>query len=444
MKKTLIALAVAGISFNALAVDLDAANKVAAKFVKEQTLTATTEVGSDTPLEVKVKVGFALTTPYVRFDLDNGATFDADPALAGTRTWSKSAGGAGESFVIFNSAAGAASDEDLTLSAVLNLVNKNDVDVTYTVYETASNAVNKTGNLVNGKTGTLLTFVDGLTVSATQATDLEKIDISDAGAGKKFDDTVSDDATNFANLNVDVTTDALLLDGTSAAIDDLLTSYSWTVDGDFSAADSLEDSTTTTAQSFIINTDKNQAVLNIADVSAPVANPVVYTVDGTTVIPDGAYSVTFTPVSAGNFVFGATEFENAVQVKKNGSTAEVELALNPNGAYANFIRITNKTSKAGNVALTLIDDAGVSYPTTLGAVLGADKASLAGGASTDQINISAIATVANVPATYAGKLRLVVDAQVPTQTDLNGEIVSGIAVQSYAANTNNGVLTLLK
>ncbi|KTA77984.1 hypothetical protein VO69_20695, partial [Aeromonas salmonicida] len=149
MKKSLIALAVAGLSFNAAAVDLDVAAKdqVANLFAKEQVFTANTAVGVVGTKLVDVKAGFALTTPYVRFDLSNGAKFSGTPTLVGdgvvgtddgAGSWSLASGGDGQSFAIFNIAGGTTAARNLDLAGKVTVANQGDVAVEYNIFETAS------------------------------------------------------------------------------------------------------------------------------------------------------------------------------------------------------------------------------------------------------------------------------------------------------------------
>lgn len=466
MKKSLIALAVAGLSFNAAAVDLDAAAKdqVANYFAKEQVFTANTAVGAVATKLVDVKAGFALTTPYVRFDLSNGAKFSGNPALVGTTAgdgngaWSLASGGDGQSFAIFNIAGGTVAAQELDLTGKVTVANQADVTVEYNIFETAANAVNKTNSLVTGKQGTLLSFIPVLKVSATQSAGLKKIDITSPADGKSFEGGL---ATDLTDLTVALSKAGIMKqDGTVIAnVGDVVTASSWKLDGNFKAATSLTEKATP-ANTFTIAADK----LSATRANVALVDSVVYTANGTDAIAEGAIKATYSVTTpAANFAFDPVVIENAAVLKKNGSTAEVELALNPNGAYSNFIRITNKTATKGAVSITVIDDAGNTKQTTLAAVLGADKGELAARASTAQIDIKDIAAAAGIAADYTGKLRLVIDAQVPVMAGLNSttvvasdnpvtvtgtatrnDVVSGVAVQVYAAHKTTGVLTLLK
>lgn len=257
MKKSLIALAIAGLSFNAAAVNLDDAAKdqVANLFAKEQAFTANTAVGvapSVTPVVagtklVDVKAGFALTTPYVRFDLSNGAKFSGVPALKGFTAsedgvgpWSLASGGDGQSFAIFNIAGGTTAAQALELRGQVTVANQADTNVEYNIYETAANAVNKTNSLVTGKQGTLISFVPVLKVSAAQSAGIKKIDITSTSESKKFEGGAT--ATDLVDLKVALSqTGIMKQDGTAiTAVTDVVSTSSWKLDGNFKPVSSMK------------------------------------------------------------------------------------------------------------------------------------------------------------------------------------------------------------
>lgn len=457
MKKTLIALAVAGLSFNAMAVNLNADKpaETTSKYPKELAISAGTVVADDTAEQVLVKAGVSLTTPYVRFELTN-AKFEEVPTLATdvnpvtvpatppTVEWVLTAGGKGENYAVFNKkliAGGTANSiigETLTLSAAkgLKLDTPSKVDVTYSIHETASGAINKTGALLT-KSGTVLDFVEALEVSAKPAA-VKEIDLAPALVADKGKVFVTLPGTNVATpfIDLSVTTVAGLKkqNGTAAALTDLIASGTWTLTGDFSARPAAAAAGVTGA-AFL--TSDSKAVLAAAAPAALTANT-SYNVGGSKLINGGVYSADLTVVPAPGYVFGSYKTANAVEIKKNGSSTEIDLALNPVGAYDNYIRVTNKGSAAGEVTFNVINDKGEVKQTTLASVLGADKGLLNVGASTTQINIKDIADKAGFTA-VDGKLRLVIDTTIPRKGDYNM-----VVAQSYAANKTNGVLTLLK
>ncbi|MCX9105528.1 hypothetical protein [Aeromonas veronii] len=437
MKKTLIALAVAGLSFNAMAYDFSAEKPetTISKYPKELSVAANTVIATATPEEISTKAGVALTTPYVRFDLTN-ATFAGIPTVAG---WSLTAGGKDQNFVVFNKAAGNAVDDVVALSAVdgLKLATQGDVGVTYGIYETASGAINKTGVLLS-KNGTVLKFVDSLEVAATPSANAKLIDLATGADGKIFDqgaDAAAKKVSELSKVSVALVADLKQLDGADATPASLITSAQWVFTGDFTARGSVNGAAL--AAFTATDTKATSAVTPVADF-AKLSDTISYTVGGTKAINGGVYGAELVITPASGYVFGSYKFDKAGELKKNGSSTEIDLALNPVGAYDNYVRVTNKGNAAGTVTFNVINDAGVSKQATLASVLGADKGSLAAGASTTQIHIKDIAEKAGF-ANVDGKLRLVIDTTIPKNgTD------DMVAAQSYAANKTNGVLTLLK
>ncbi|MEE9711683.1 hypothetical protein [Aeromonas caviae] len=449
MKKTLIALAVAGLSFNAMAIDFTQTKPedTTSKYPKELAIPAGTVVANATAETVIVEAGVALTTPYVRFELANG-TFAGIPTLATDDTnpvsWVITAGGKDQRYVVFNkklTAGGTANsivDEKLTLTATsgIKLASQAKVDVTYSIHETAAGAINNTGALMT-KSGTQLDFVDSLEVVAKQAASIKEIDLAPAIAahkGKVFTGPAT--ITGLVDLQVSVVSGLKKQTGATAVLADLVTSGTWTLTGDFSAAAAADP---VKAGANVFTTTKDKATLVAAAPQVLGANQAVtYEVGGSKLINGGVYGAELNLVPVNGYVFGSYKFANAAVIKKNGSSTEIDLALNPVGAYDNYIRVTNKGSAAGEVTFNVINDQGEVKQTTLASVLGADKGLLAAGASTTQMNIKDIADKAGFT-TVDGKLRLVIDTTIPRAG--NDDMV---VAQSYAANKTNGVLTLLK
>lgn len=454
MKKTLIALAVAGLSFNAMAIDFTQTKPedTTSKYSKELAIAAGAVLADTTAETVIVKAGVSLTTPYVRFELANAKfeevpTLDTDNALNPPGPvdveWVLTAGGKGENYAVFNKklkAGGTANSiigEVLTLSAVdgLKLDAAGKVDVTYSIHETAAGAINKTGALLT-KSGTQLDFVDSLVVVAKPAAGVLDIDLA-ADAVKKGKYFVGDvKQTPFVSLSVATVTDLKQQNGSPAAIADLITNGTWTLTGDFTARKDAS------AVSGGFKATDSKAVLSAVAPNLLTVATSTYDVVGTKLINGGVYGAELSLVPKSGYVFGTYKFANAVEIKKNGSSTEIDLALNPVGAYDNFIRVTNKGSAAGEVTFNVINDKGEVKQTTLASVLGADKGLLAAGASTTQINIKDIADKAGFTA-VDGKLRLVIDTTIPRSSNGLSDL-DMVAAQSYAANKTNGVLTLLK
>lgn len=405
MKKTLLALAVAALSANAFAVNLDD-NTATQNYASEIVVAS-----SGTVLQgatASVTAGFALATDgYVRFELTNGAKFDGTVALAttGASVFTISAGGAGSDYVIFRTdGSGIANNETLTLTSDVKVANKNAVSVSYALYETAANAVAESGALAS-KSGTLLSFKSALTVSAidTVTQDIDAI----GSEAKQF--TGAPLTADLTTLSVALTAPAPLLATGLAptAVADLISAYNWTLNGNFSAvaAAGIVDATPT---AFTIAEDKQSATLDNAD------GLVTYTVTGNDEIAETTVSAVFSATPVAGFAVANVTIADAAVLEKNGSTRDVDLALKPGGAYSNFVRISNKDTIEGAFSIRVINDAGEAVTVALNEVAG-QPATLAAGASTEQMSIQDIFDAANAKGltlSGQGKLRLEVTGQV--------------------------------
>lgn len=403
MKKTLLALAVATLSANAFAVNLDnpaavgGAPQVFAKEIK--VAPAGTDIGT-TAVTASVKAGFALSEGFVRFDLTNGAKFETNPSLTvsslTTPGISVASGGAGFDFVIFKvtdtapgpapAPVGITAAATVTLNSAGNgitVVNKDAVGISYGLYETAGAAASKSGAL-NSKSGTLLSFAPALDVKAVSAVAGNKID----AIAKQAKEFVPGGATTKVTPLVTLTNGVvaapatpLRIDGTTAvAYGDIVASQVWKLDGNFSAVD---------ASSAIAGFGAGSAVAaDKQSVTVP-AGAINYTVSGATEIAETSVSALYTPTATANYEVSPVSFSNVAKLEKNGQDAAVDLALKPGGAYANYVRITNKDTISGAFFIKVINDAGQSVSFPLSAVAG-QPATLAAGASTQQMTIDQI------------------------------------------------------
>jgi len=404
MKKTLLAVAVAALSANAFAVDLDD-NSGVQFYAQEITVAATgTTLAGAT---ADVTAGFALATDgYVRFDLANGATFDGVPALdtTGASAYSVSAGGDGANYVIFRTdGSGVAINEVLTLTGDVSVTGKTAVGLTYNLYETAANAVAKSGSLAT-RTGTLLNFRSALSVTATEAAGILNIDAI-SSESKQFVGPAA--VTDLTDLSVTVVPATLTPAGVAvAAIGDIASAYSWTLNGNFSAEAGIADAGAT---AFTVAADKQSATL------ANAANgTVTYTVTTTDEIAETVVSAVFSATPVAGYTISNVTVANAAELEKNGTTVDVDLALKPGGVFSNYVRISNKDTIPGAFSIRVIADDGQSASFPLSAVAG-QPATLAAGASTTQMSIQQVfdaAQAAGLALSGEGKLRLEVTGQV--------------------------------
>lgn len=408
MKKTLLALAITALSANAFAVNLDD-NTATQSYASEIVVASTGAVLQGAT--ASVTAGFALATDgYVRLELTNGAKFEGTPTLTSapaTSLYSVSAGGAGSDYVIFRTDGNGILNTDvLTLAGSVKVANKNAVSVSYALYETAANAVAESGALAS-KTGTLLNFKSAVKVAATDAvnTNIDAIN----GESKVF---VAGTTANLTDLAAGVDATVLLASGAPvAALTDIANSYTWTLNGNFSAvaAGGIEDATAAAAVPFVIAADKQSASLQDA-----ADGVVTYTVTGADEIAETTVSAVFSADAKSGYTINAVTINNAAVLSKNGVTRDVDLALKPGGAYSNYVRISNKDTIAGGFSIRVINDAGEAVSFPLNAVAG-QPATLDAGASTAQMTIQSIfdaAVAKGLALSGEGKLRLQVTGQV--------------------------------
>ncbi len=444
MKKTLLALAVAALSANAFAADIDytAAAPGVNTVATELSLPAQNLLTTDDNLTWDL--GFSLTTAtqrYVKITLTGGATFTTAPDLQVAGDYGVVAqGGTGANFVIFEVTPAANRDQtdDVVLTLKnLTLAGKTNVGVSYQLFETAVDAVNGTNALVSRAAAPYLNFASGLATRVEGFDTQRVIDVAADPASTAFSGAVSATTAKIGAVAIHVvpnlvtydTDDALTLADLVAAGTQLV------VNGDFSAGlkdgngvlqtgtvtlDSDADAATAAVAANSITATSATFVLNAAalgDTAAPVYADIFYTVNGNDVIVPSSYSATYDVTAAGNTTTADVNLGKVGELAKTGSSVDVELALTPaEGAFQNFVRITNLTSLAGNVYLTVFNDAGRSVSFPLSAVSG-QNAGLEANGSTSLIDIKAIYAAAQAAdATFAlangrDKLRLVIDGE---------------------------------
>ncbi|MFC0710446.1 hypothetical protein [Azorhizophilus paspali] len=455
MKKSLLALAVAALSANAFAIDVDytvtplVPNRIPNELTFSNTITTndalTWELGTDIA---------SSETRYIRISLNNGNLFSAAPTLAidGTAFSTIVAGGANESYVVFEvTGATLTSSDDVVLTlGNLILTSKADVTAAFSVYGQAQSAVegNDSYKLYSKAAAPYIVFVPGLIAGTDAAATTQKIiDVAATPTATKFTNSTTSATIGGTSRGIRVALNETLQKydtASSVVLSDLTgTASKVVVTGDFSAAK-------TAAGAF----DLSKVELNGVPATAVTEKTATfdfdgttelgssssydeleYSVDGTTVIVPATYTAELKVGAASGSSLANTTISlgKVGELAKNGSTAYVDLALNPAGAFANYIRITNKTNVTGNVYLTLFNDAGKSVSFPLSAIEG-QSASLEAQASTAQIIIGQVYAAAQATdPTFAvaqgrNKLRLVVDGEFAG----SNEDISGISVQSYS------------
>ncbi|MBO0397107.1 hypothetical protein J1F21_02115 [Aeromonas veronii] len=435
MKKTLIALAVAGLSFNAMAVNVDktdAADQAVQKFASELKVPATGLALSG--IEVNSAVGFSLSTDaYIRLNFSDELEVTVDEAKStGNKDWTVA--DAGKGYVILkNNGSGVAATDAIAIKLSTKVLSKKDVTVKYDLYETAGNAVAQTGSLKNRPAVNLLTFASVLKADAKAADKLRKIDVS-SGSKTFVVETggANPEKTDLVTLSLDQDATVLgatakpfiggadgIVGGANAADDiDLKAGGKWTVAGPFVVG-------TTVGATAITTTNAGKPI----EVAGPTVTYTNQIGDAAKVLVEGSIDALWTPASglASTYEFGTYKFDGAAKLVKNGAKAEVNMGLNPDGVYSQFVRISNKSAQTGAVFITVITDDGKSANFPLSAVAN-QPAALEAGASTTQLNLKdifAAAAAKGLSLTGDKKVRLLVDAQIPS-----GEL----SVQSYTVS----------
>lgn len=450
MKKTLIALAIAGLSFNAAAVNLTDKNAAIQTYAQEIKANAEGKVQIEkvalagvsfsVPVSVNVPdntvaadaltafnnaVGDADNAKYVRVQLKD-ATFTGLAKEAPITN-------VGSDFYVATATHTPAVSDDLTIGAPgsaggtnktvtatvkYTLADKADLKVitkvgsantvTASIYASEADAIAAfpSSVLAASLSDTLVNFKQGVAVKVT------------GSQGKIVD--VNYDSTKFlygANSFpiftpvVEFTADVLGSDG-----NDLKGSVagSWKAEGPF-----LKDATVGGTKV----TDPSKA-FDIAQ--APVSY--VLPTDNKAEIPTGEVKATWTPSKA-----TAEKYElapvvlTAANIQKNGDKAEQHLAFAADSSYKTFVRVSNTGDVAGKIEFTVYADDGSKASFPLSKVAGFESDVLGAQASTAQISLKDLhaAAVAAGLTEQAGKLRIKAEGNV-----------TGLSMQTYVLSTD--------
>lgn len=467
MKKTLLALAVSALSANAFAANVD--YRVATPAVNTiATELALPAAGLVTTVDTLTwDLGFSITANtqrYIKVRLTNGAKFTNAPTLtAGTVpvTGVISQGGAGFDYAILevSPTANIAPTEPVVVTlANLNLTGKNDVGVSYQLFETAVDAVAGTNPLVNKAAAPYINFANGVAVRVQAPTDAQRIiDVGATPSSSKFVGAPATTTATIGNVAVAVVPGLVTYNtATTAALTDLVAAgTSLVVSGDFSAAVPVAggaippaavtlngvnaSAVTANSATFTVGTT---AIGAIPAVGNPTYHALVYTPNGTTAIVPSVYNALYDVTPATGTSTADVNLGKIGELAKNGASQYVDLALKPGGAFQYFVRISNKTNVAGNVYITVINDNGDRQTVKLGEVAGQSD-TLGARSSTTQISIRQIfdaAAAKGLALSGEGKLRLLVDGEFPT----NGTTIDannyGLSVQTYSVAKNGNSL----
>lgn len=399
--------------------------------------------------------GFSVgTSPrYARIDLSSGVwdgVQNAGAFVMGTDAAniieSVAAGGAvTDNYVIWEVAAPSA-DKAIAGSVTtgftpvdgVNVKDKSAVNITYSLYETAGDAVGQSNALATD-TGALFTFSEVTAVNSTTTEVAPPIDVTTSTkTGKVFAGGVSAGSAGGTStgllgvVNV-VDTAAELLTNAAATSANLVSTSVLTVNGDFTwlqdlDTDNVPDGTYTLANAYLDDdndcggdsTLTGDEAETITD-SNMTFTTTTYNADsffvcvngnGVTDIPVQTFTANYSTVGAAGYASESSDvtlFSHA----KNGQSTPVNLVLNPTGAFKNFLRVSNLGSTSGDVSFTLTNDSGESVSNVkLGSIAGQTADALAGGNSTTMIDVADLYAAAQAAlATFdvgTGKLRVTV------------------------------------
>lgn len=436
MKKTLLALAVAALSANAFAVDLNAANSDAINYASEIKLPAVLTDTVANNLDVKVQLGFSATAGvkrYVRFDLVN-AQFET-PVIAADLTVTAAApvalapsvavgGTKGSTSVVIEITPDAtlANSDVLTLALADIKATGTDASIQYRLYETGVDANAGNSSTLAAKSGKLFGFKSALNAKVTVKGAAQKIDVTQES--KFFVDAAGakGDVTNvIGQLTVGVNPDVYSAAGATVALADLVDSAKVEVVGDFSAG--LKDADGKLLATAAVLTGATASEVTAAkatytvDPAAGLADaPLTLTVDGKTALATQTFTAKLVPVAKAAYTVNTVDLGVLGELQKNGSSASLNLALKPGGAYQNYVRVSNTSNLDGKFFITVISDEGKTATINLSDVAG-QPATLAARASTTQMTIQQIfdaAAAKGLALSGEGKLRLVVEGEVPS------------------------------
>ncbi|HFT7662109.1 TPA: hypothetical protein ACGR4R_002536 [Aeromonas veronii] len=432
MKKTLIALAIAGLSFNAAAVNLTADNaaiqtyaqeikansegKVQIEKVKLEGVTFSVPVSTTVANDADDAAIKAAIAKHVRVQLKD-ATFtglakDSIITNVGTDFYVATVNATDASIADLDVGANDSANpgfKTVSGTAVFELAGKADLKVitkvgsantvTASIYASEADAIAAfpSSVLAASLSDTLVNFKQGVAVKVT------------GSQGKIVD--VNYDSTKFlggANSfpiftpAVEFTADVLGSDGNSL---NGSVAGSWKAEGPF-----LKDATVGGTKV----TDPSKAF----DIAQAQVNYVLPT-DNKAEIPTGEVKATWTPSKA-----TAEKYElapvvlTAANIQKNGSDASQDLVFSADSSYKTFVRVSNTGDVAGKITFTVYADDGSKASFPLNNVAGFESDVLGAQASTAQISLKDLhaAAVAAGLTEQAGKLRIKAEGNVTSMT----------------------------
>lgn len=478
MKKSLIALAVAGLSFNAAALDLS--STTAQEAGKDYPLLASElkmpqivkgAVPADpadpadpkTALQVKFEQANAAAgaTQYVRVQVTNAVFSNlqqgslSSVANAKTVVASYVDAGNGLNYAVFTvepiAVAETAGKVAYTVNIPELILSGGDVGVSVAVFNDKTAALNNLGG-TDAKSGTLVAYKPALKVAVEDkaakltANSFATLFASGGKEGKlaeftldvapvKVDDAgKAVDGYEFAGPNGTGVLEALTINNLR---DD--TKSKLVVNGDFSAgvksSDKLVDATTKLGSA---SADAGKVTASATQFSGNKVNTgaFVYTVDGKTEVAEQTLTGKLTlaaPASSKYEIAEEFSFSPFGTIARASESKSVYMTVAPDSSYTQLIRITNDTAQDGTFRLTVINDDGAKVSFPISKVAGVASDTVKKYASSVQMKIADIYAAANaegLEVSGQGKLRLEVSGTV---NDMN--------IQSYILSKDGNVIT---
>lgn len=430
MKKTLIALAVAGFSFNAAAVNFSAGNAeavaaTAQKYASEiklvdgvrnlKAVNITKAITSTTDLSGGTNGAFTNSSKVFARVAISGAEFkDSNLIVGNTITTNWDVVNVTDNVLVVEHTLDASSvvQSDLTFNFEVQVADKAGAQVEVKFYKSAQDAVlGQAGFEVSSltKSSTLFSFAQGFDISAQYDFVDDKNAINVQKDSKEFLNAAGE-ADIMTLVSAKKAANVLNING--VAIQDTDVIGQWTVEGPFLEGSIVDGTTKLTAEAAAkpINVAKGLVTYEL-----PANNDVA--------IPTGEVKATFTPDSALTAVYDVAEQSFTTQLTKNGTFDDAELVFNKNTGYLTFLRVSNTGAQAGNINFTVYADDGSFKTFPLSAVAGQESDELAGNASTTQIdlkNLAEAAEAAGLQFSGDGKMRIKAEGDV-----------SGISLQTY-------------
>lgn len=395
-----IAVALGTSGFAQAAIDLndaDATTNSSLTYASEITVSASGTTLTDSATNVQdltAELGFSVNSGSVRFvrvELSDGATFTAAPGLTVTdgttpSTGTVSAGGVGQSFVIFEFTAGDdyAPDDTVTIDVTnVDVISQAAVTASYDLFETGTAAANS-GTALASTSQVAYRFGSALDITVEDASE-ETIEV--ATNSTEFMGNVL--VTPIAQIEIGTDGTTLSAASAPATLSDLVAAgTALEVSGDFTAVarDGNGDPDVTKVQ---LNDAGGNTLVSASTLTDTLATFVVddkvfadtdeaivtMTVTGDDEIIDGPFTGVYNVVAAANANTADQSLGELSNLEKNGSSVTANLVLTPTtdgGVYRNFLRVTNTSNIDGRVFVRVRNDVGDSATFALGNVTGQD------------------------------------------------------------------------